>query len=523
MKLLNKDGLLGKLTLSILFTAVAVGFIASELFYRVVYNASFERAQVEISMLHETVAATSSIAAYLNDTELANEVVNGLAVNGVILGAKLTTQEMAVTNTNFIEKGDMYKFAIKSPFSDTEVGELLIVSDTNFITNRAQDNASYNTQALLIQALIITVVSILNVFFLVSKPLTFISNQLSKITPPSTARIKHPAFHKRGELGSLVKDVNSLLIKTESSLNDEQKYRKEIEILEQRFRLVFDHANNPIVLTDSHGNLVLSNNAFSSLLEQTSVKMQKNLGSFLSELFEDASNIEESFRKQLSLTNTASGECKLKGSNQADKAKWYQVIATVIRTDEFKDYMEISLHDISNKKQKLEELSNSLEKDPLTNALSRSGLSAKLELMNHVYTNYAVIFININGFKAVNEKYGLGNGDQLLKAVVARCKTRIRQDDVICRWSCDEFVLILAQVNERNVDAIIEDISRVICQPLSLNGYEGYLEVSASIGVALYPSQGDNSSELIQRAEEALRDIPLNERSDTLSIVKFAG
>ena len=83
MKLLNKDGLLGKLTLSILFTAVAVGFIASELFYRVVYNASFEQAQVEISMLHETVAATSSIAAYLNDTELANEVVNGLAVNGV--------------------------------------------------------------------------------------------------------------------------------------------------------------------------------------------------------------------------------------------------------------------------------------------------------------------------------------------------------------------------------------------------------------------------------------------------------
>ena len=166
MKLLNKDGLLGKLTLSILFTAVAVGFIASELFYRVVYNDSFQRAEIEIGMLHEKVAATSSIAAYLNDTELANEVVNGLAVNGVVLGAQLKTSEMNIQSEKYSPDGNTYSFEISSPFTESSVGNLSIVSNDAFIAIRAENNASYNTKALLIQALIITVVSILNVFFL---------------------------------------------------------------------------------------------------------------------------------------------------------------------------------------------------------------------------------------------------------------------------------------------------------------------------------------------------------------------
>ncbi|WP_158966145.1 sensor domain-containing diguanylate cyclase [Paraglaciecola sp. L3A3] len=523
MKLINKDGLSSRLSISILFTALAVGFITSELFYRVMYTESLTQAETEISKLYETVAATSSIAAFLNDQELAKEVVNGLKVNGVVLAATLNTKEISVVSGEYDKDDKLYQFKVKSPFTDELVGTLSIARNHNYIANRAQKNASLNTQALLIQGVIIVLVLILNVYILVTKPLSFLSEQLSRIAPPSKKRIAHPAFHQKGELGSLTKDINALLDKTESSLNYELKYRKEIEVLEQRFRLVFDNANNPIVLTDSHGNLILSNHSFENLLAKTKVQKQKNFGLYLQALFEGSSRLESSFKKQLSLSNTAFGECKLQFPDSTDKPIWFQVVATTIRTEDFKDYTEISLHDISNKKQKLEELSNIVDLDPLTKALNRNGLESKIELMNLSYTSYAVIFADLNDFKQLNDTLGHKVGDAVLKKVVNRLNNRLRQDDVICRWGPDEFVLILAQVKEENIDTIVNEIQRDLRRPMIFEQLAEEVHISAALGVAFYPHNSTNSEDLILLADEAMCAAKANMKKHPEQFYKVSG
>lgn len=525
MKLINKDGLLGRLTLSIFFTALAVGFITSELFYRVIYLESLKQAEIEISMLHETVAATTSIAAYLDDTELASEVVNGLVLNGVVHAAKIETEAMVVESEGFNVQDKVYDFDISSPFSENTVGKLLIIRNGSFIANRAAKNATYNTQALIVQAVFISAVTILIVFLLVSKPLTFISKQLSSITPPSKTRLRHPVFHRKGEFGSLIKDINSLLSKTEKSLNHEQQYRKEIEILEQRFRLVFDNAPNPIVLTDPVGNMVLSNQAFIQLVSQVNVEMQKNLGLFLNMLFEDGADIESTFKQQLALGNTATGEYKLKQSASSQREYWYQVIVTTIRTEDFKDYIEISLHDISNKKRDLasEQQKIKLEYDPLTGALTRQSLIPAMKMMEHTYANYAVIAININSFKNVNKQYGSLVGDEVLRAISQRFKDRLRQDDAICRWGGDEFVLLLAHVNEKNVHAIVGDINAEMCKVIALCETNVEVQISASLGVSLYPNHATNSERLVELAEEAMQQLSSDIPTQKLALIKLAG
>lgn len=525
MQLIDKDTLLSRLTLSILFTALAVGLIASELFYRVIYQESLKQAQAEISTLFETVAATSSIAAFLNDSELANEVVDGLEINGVIRGAKLETSEMAVVSESFDDSEDVYEFAILSPFSEQSVGTLLIIRDADFIAKRAENNAAYNTQALIIQAIAITVVTILIVFLLVSKPITFISDQLSKIAPPSKDRLRYPAFHRKGELGSLIKDVNALLYKTEKSLNFEQQYKKEIEVLEQRLRLVFENASNPIVITDPMGNLMLSNQAFKALSEQNGLPMQKNVGLYLNALFEESSALESTFSQQLAIENSASGEFKLKSYNHAYNARWFQVIATNISSDDFKDYLEISLHDITSKKLESSE-HNQIEPlipDPLTGALNRQSLFAAMQLMKSTCANFAVIYLNINEFKKINQRYGMQKGDEALRQFYQRLTSRTRKDDLICRWESDRFIIVLAQVTHENAMSIAADISRELCRPLKLLDDEKECEICVRVGLSLFPDNTMDNERLISLAEAAMHNATKHNAAPPSACLKLAG
>ncbi|MFC3121823.1 sensor domain-containing diguanylate cyclase [Agaribacter flavus] len=520
MKLNSKDSLLGRLLVSILLTAMAVGFIASELYYMVVYNNSLKHAEIEISKLHETVASTSSIAAFLDDQELAKEVVNGLIVNDVVMSAALSTAEIEVTNGRQSGNGQQYHFDITSPFSEQVVGQLTIVQDLQFITQRARKNADYNASLLFTQALIITFVCVLNVFILVTKPLSYISKQLSKISPPSRARIKKPIFHRKGELGRLTTDVNALLVKTDKALKHELEYRKEIEALEARLRLVFDYASNPIVLTDTSGNLILANQSFDDLLSFASRSKQKNMGKFLNQLFENGEAIEDSFEKQLALSNTALGEFKLLQIQCDDsvdnKPRWFQIIATSISTEDFKDYIEISLHDISNKKEKLEALSSIVDLDPLTQAFNRNGLKSKLELMSLSYANYAVLFIDIDNFKEINDTYGHQVGDDVLIEVVKRFKSRLRQGDIVCRWGGDEFILLLADVNELYLTPILSELSDELRREMRLPYLKENLTVEASIGVSFYPQSSRNTDTLIKLADEGMYKAKLSRQKDAL-------
>ncbi|MEY8204092.1 MAG: hypothetical protein RPR40_03365, partial [Bermanella sp.] len=79
--------MLVRLAVVMVFSSLAVGFISSQLFYRLTYLNEVDNAEQQISELYKTVSATASIAAYLLDRELAKEVVEGLATNGVVHGA----------------------------------------------------------------------------------------------------------------------------------------------------------------------------------------------------------------------------------------------------------------------------------------------------------------------------------------------------------------------------------------------------------------------------------------------------
>jgi diguanylate cyclase (GGDEF)-like protein len=118
-----------------------------------------------------------------------------------------------------------------------------------------------------------------------------------------------------------------------------------------------------------------------------------------------------------------------------------------------------------------------------------------------------VCYIDLDGFKDINDRYGHGAGDRLLVEVARRLQVMVRVNDTVCRVGGDEFVLVLTYLDtELDYVGVLHRVIAEIGKPIAL----GYMdpnkigEVSASIGVALYPADGRDADALIRHADQAM-------------------
>ncbi len=146
--------------------------------------------------------------------------------------------------------------------------------------------------------------------------------------------------------------------------------------------------------------------------------------------------------------------------------------------------------------------------DSLTGLPNRSLLLSQLEQnlrraeRNH--NEVAVLFVNIDRFRQVNERFGYPEGDQLLQQVSIRLRESIRESDILARNGGDEFVVVLEELNAKDSVAtvagkIVENLSR----PYLLNGQN--VSITASVGISVYPRDGKESEVLLGKANLALR------------------
>jgi len=120
-----------------------------------------------------------------------------------------------------------------------------------------------------------------------------------------------------------------------------------------------------------------------------------------------------------------------------------------------------------------------------------------------------VIFIDLDGFKEINDNNGHDAGDHVLKEVAQRLKCSVRQMDTVARLGGDEFLIVLPKINDKSiVGKIGSNVIQSVRKPIHWKG--NMLSVSASVGIALHPEHGNESEQLIKQADRAMYEAKRN-------------
>ncbi|WP_432472923.1 EAL domain-containing protein [Amphritea sp. HPY] len=163
--------------------------------------------------------------------------------------------------------------------------------------------------------------------------------------------------------------------------------------------------------------------------------------------------------------------------------------------------------DITEKKQSEELIWKQANFDPLTGLPNRrmflDRLSQEIKLTTRADQSLALLFLDLDRFKEINDTMGHAQGDLLLQEAANRLKKLMRSSDTVARLGGDEFTVILPQIDSSHqVERVVDKMLTVLAEPITLDQQQVY--VTASIGVTLYPQDGDSSDQLIQNADQAM-------------------
>jgi diguanylate cyclase (GGDEF)-like protein len=173
--------------------------------------------------------------------------------------------------------------------------------------------------------------------------------------------------------------------------------------------------------------------------------------------------------------------------------------------------------DITERKKAEEVIRHQAYHDALTGlpnrALFADRLNVAVALAKRNRQNLAVMFLDLDRFKMVNDKLGHHVGDQMLQSVARRLANCLRRGDTLARFGGDEFILLLPQISDRDAASdTARKILSVLAYPFVIDGEEHHF--GASIGIALFPEDSDNVDELIKCADSAMYKVKQDGRNN---------
>ena len=282
----------------------------------------------------------------------------------------------------------------------------------------------------------------------------------------------------------------------------------ERKAMEQRLfqaQQVIDHMKEAVVITDIQGNIEDINQAFTNI---TGYEREELIGKNTS--INKSGRHDKEFYKdmwqKLLESGHWSGEIWDRKKCGAIYPKWLSISAIYDDNGKILRYAGI-FNDISDQKETEKELKYLAFYDPLTKLPNRSLFSEHLkQALANCQRNAkkaAVMFIDLDRFKDVNDSLGHTVGDELLIQVAQRIHTRLRSNDTVSRLGGDEFTITLTDItNEESIASIGQEIIDGFQTPFTLFGNEIF--VGCSIGIAVYPADGNNTEQLLKNADTAM-------------------
>jgi diguanylate cyclase (GGDEF)-like protein/PAS domain S-box-containing protein len=268
---------------------------------------------------------------------------------------------------------------------------------------------------------------------------------------------------------------------------------------------VFDNASEGVMITDPDTTIVSINAAFTKVTGYTEEEAVGHKPSLLRSGHQDNTFYAHMWH-EINTFGQWQGEIWNRNKNGEEYLEWLSVAAVKNEKDEISHYLGI-FSDITSEKESEERLLYLAHYDQLTGLPNRilfnDRLTQALAQAKREQLQVAVMFLDLDGFKSVNDTLGHNAGDELLKQVAQRLTTCLRATDSVARFGGDEFTIVLPAIDDRiDVIRVANKIIEEVARPYLLEGNDA--AITTSIGISFYPSDGDDPNVLIHRADNAM-------------------
>lgn len=280
---------------------------------------------------------------------------------------------------------------------------------------------------------------------------------------------------------------------------------KQREKSEERFGRLLDHSWNEIFIfqVDTYNIVQANDGALDNLGFNSSEILERSYDQLL-----QGSSREYLSEKLEPLVEGASSVVIFEALHKRKDGSEYPVeVRAQMSHSEVPAVFLVNAHDISERKKAEERLHFLANYDSLTSLPNRSlmmdRLGQAIENAKRSQMTCALIFMDLDGFKEINDTLGHDAGDNLLKVVAIRLQEILRKSDTIARLGGDEFTILLCNLSSaRDVDRVAQKVIEEIAKPIILNGAS--VQVTTSLGVVIFPNADDDVSSLLRKSDSAM-------------------
>ena len=269
--------------------------------------------------------------------------------------------------------------------------------------------------------------------------------------------------------------------------------------------VIFNNIGEGIFVTDKDKNIISVNEAFTAITGFTLQDVYRKNADFLQSKKNNLKTDDE--LSQLNgRTNSWQGEVWRRHKTGTDFPSWTTVSEVRDANGEVAHYIHVFM-DITHFKKTQDHLGFLAYHDQLTKLPNRLLLKDRIDhsLQNALRegSQSAVLFLDLDRFKGINDTYGHAVGDGLLREVAKRIKNLVRKEDTVSRYAGDEFVVFMENIPDaKNPAKLAQKLIETFNVPVYIKGYR--LKISTSVGISLFPQDGNDTDTLIKNADAAM-------------------
>jgi len=516
-----------------ILAALLIGFIMSAVQIYIDFQLQKENISDLVDRIMQVSTPPAQRAVYTLDNVLANEVAQGLMTHDFIVNVVIKDEIgsiLAVANKPRMETNTLWitrqlvndlsitKESLFMPDNSgaSAQGELLFVVDMNAAFQTFYSHSLVSVTLGFLRSAILVALLFIVFYFTLTKPLSLIAKQIKSINPgsPGEQRLSLSNYAKGDELQQIVSSSNQLLDAVDLALAKRRAVEVVLRKSEEHVRQIIDSLPVWVGARNKDGHYIFANKALANFLQTTPEAMRGSHVSDFSEFF--LADPSEMTSLDIDVINSKSSVQVWDQTWISHENKEHHMHTHVMPMEFYDEVVALVVSsDITELKKAQEQMEHMAYHDALTNLPNRSYLVEKLdEIIRYAAKEEvfgALLFIDLDNFKYINDSLGHPAGDDILNRVAHRLKDSAAARDIVVRLGGDEFVVVLRDLGEDLPKAISqaekagEKILARIAEPYYYNDLN--LHLTCSVGVVIFPEEDAGVHELLRYADTAMYQV----------------